>query len=589
MKIFYIACFLTFLGFFVGCSPPHPEPPYKDKAISGVRVIEGEYWGLPEDYPKKSPFGGLYQLWGPTVRRSPLIDIYWVGEPWYKLNPSEGEYKWECIEDNSNKGWRYGLNEIGEIGKTAILWVPISDYRAQDWYTGFETPEWVIDKCESEGNPISVIYRSNGEPWGLAVWEDCPRRELTRFIREMFGRYKHDDRLQYAYITTFLTGEFWLPKDVLESAVSKGLTGEVLERFVKDLIDAWAVALGPEKLIWTSASPWIFAFKAETKRINHHALMIVGTQFREGGAEAVSWSLHQPLIGQVWDKDYYLYATSMDEMGKSGLSFYGDEFEIASNAGVFEDYTYYRMAVLNMLRKGINYAIFPAELRDTENDEAHPEFATLRDYFRQSAGYNVKNSPDAWAILQMWYDDSYNGKRKYKNYEKFMIQREVPPDGETVTTEKIVWPPDKSGFRKVGEWGADEPAVTYKARRTDHASGNDYIYFNVDDDFLSSNEHTVQISVFYKDNNNENWRIEYNSLTQDYQQSYTVSNVNDGKWKSAIFTLIDVNFRNSQTGEMDFRIYNGGRADLTVSSVRVIRLYPKNQPSPAKRNQQPQS
>src|SRR5688572_19191584 len=42
-----------------------PPPP-----VAGLEVKPGEYWGLPANYPAKSPHGGLYQIWGKAVHGS---------------------------------------------------------------------------------------------------------------------------------------------------------------------------------------------------------------------------------------------------------------------------------------------------------------------------------------------------------------------------------------------------------------------------------------------------------------------------------------------------------------------------------------
>jgi hypothetical protein len=287
----------------------------------------------------------------------------------------------------------------------------------------------------------------------------------------------------------------------------------------------------------------------------------------------VSANLSQPLIGQTFDENYYFSVKPLDEIGKTGIRFYGDEFELANKyAGVFDDYPYYRMAVLNMLRKGENWAIFPPELRVEDNDAVHPDFAALRDYFRQSAGYPKSTAPDAWAVLQMFHDDCYNGTHQYKNYEKHMIQREIEPDGKTQLSELKTWAPDQFGFCKVGSYGATKPAVTYFARSTDHAHGSDYIYFDVADGFAQPDENHFQIVVYYRDAGKATWHIEYSDSSDDRKPTATVTNVDDGQWKSAIFTIPDLHFRSAQTGGMDFRIYNGGSNDLVVGSVRVVRL-----------------
>ena len=543
-----------------------------------VEVRTGEYWALPSRYPAKSPHGGLFQIWGQAIRWSPTTDMHWVGGYWRDLNPAEGQYRWDRLETLTSN-YRYSLDEIGARNQAAVIWTILG---TDDENGVFHAPEWVRTKCAAAGTPVTVVNNGSNQ-WGLALWEPCPRRELLRFITEMFSRYRNDPRVAYAYVTTFNAGEFWMPNPVYDDAASKGLNNEILRSYTKDVIDAWVTALGARKLIWTSAGGWTRPGDAP-EWINNYALNTLGTQLREGNGESVSAQLSQPLIGQTLvpvsptpigaqsgQSHYYLTARTADEMGRDGMLLYGNEFEIANLAGVFGNYRYYRMAVLNMLRRGMNWAIFPHDLRSGAQDAAHPEFAALRDYFRQSAGYPVAQSPDAWAMLQLFYDGCFNATRRYHNYEKFVIQRDVESGGRTTLTELHTWAPDHYGFCKVGEFGSTQPAVTYFARRTDRASGNDYIYFDVDSRFAPATENRFRIAVYYRNVGTAAWRLEYSTPASNVVTTPSVTNTNDGTWKTAIFTLTDAAFRNAQAGGMDFRIYNGGAADVVVGGVRVIR------------------
>ncbi|WP_433260792.1 hypothetical protein ACQPZF_25075 [Actinosynnema sp. CS-041913] len=547
-----------------------------------VEVRNGEYWALPARYPAKSPYGGLNQIWGPAVNWSPTTDLHWVGAYWRDLNPSEGVYRWDRIESITSAN-SYSLNQLGAAGKTALIWTILGTVdNTGKWHA----PQWVIDKCAKAGKPVKVINNGSAA-WGLALWESCPRQEVVRFIKEMFSRYGTDARVKYAYATTLNAGEFWMPGNVYRDAVAKGLTPEILKSYAKDIIDAWATAVGAKKVVWTSAGEWNLPDDTDpgvSKWLADYALRNLGTQLREGNGESVTAQLRQPLIGQdtvavqptpvgaqPGQSHYYLTAKTIHEIGRAGVSFYGNEFEIANLAGVFDNYDYYRLAVLNMLRKGHNWAIFPRELRTDANDAAHPRFAALRDYFRQSAGYPVNESPDAWATLQMFYDGCYNGTRRYHNYEKFLLQRDVQSGGRTTPAEQHTWAPDQYGFCKVGEGGSTQPAVTYFARRTDHASGNDYIYFDLDNRFAPTTARDFRIAVTYRDTGTAKWSLQYSTANAATVSTPTVTNTNSGVLKTAIFSLSDASFRGAQPSGMDFRLYNGGSADLVVRGVRLIR------------------
>lgn len=545
-----------------------------------VSIVNGEYWALPSRYPAKSPYGGLNQIWGQAINWSPTTDLHWVGAYWRDLNPNEGQYNWDRLE-NINGTYSYSLNQLAAVGKTALIWTSIATRDATTWHA----PQWVLNKCSAAGTPVKVI--NNGtEPWGLALWDPCPRREVLRFITEMFSRYRNDARVKYAYATTFNAGEFWMPTAVYNDAVSKGFSPSILQSYATDIIDAWVTAVGMQKVVWTNAGTWSLpnAGSAATDAVSDYALLTLGTQLREGNGESVKAGLSQPRIGQetipvvptpigaqTGEEHYYLISPTIHEMGRDGLEFYGNEFEIADLAGVFSNYDYYRMAVLNMLRRGQNWAIFPHDLRTGAYDSTYPQFAALRDYFRQSAGYPVAESPDGWAVLQMFYDDCYNGTRRYHNYEKFVVQRDIEPGGRTIPTELHTWDPQQYGFCRVGEGGATVPAVTYFARRTDRATGNNYIYFNVDSRFAPTTERAFRIAVTYRDTGTASWRLEYSTATATTVSTPSVTNTNSGTLKTAVFQLSDASLRGALSGGMDFRIYNGGAADVTIRSVRVIR------------------
>ncbi len=549
-----------------------------------VSIVNGEYWALPSRYPAKSPHGGLNQIWGQAINWSPTTDLHWVGAYWRDLNPGDGQYNWNKLE-NGQGTYSYGLNQLAALGKTALIWTSIAT-RDNHPTWAWHMPRWVWDKCAAAGTPVKVI--NNGtEPWGLALWESCPRRELLRFITEMFDRYGSDNRVEYAYATTFNAGEFWMPAPVYNDAVGKGFSPSILQSYATDIIDAWVSAVGVKKVVWTSAGSWSLpgAGSAVPDAVNNYALMTLGTQLREGNGESVTAHLSQPLIGhetipvlptpigaQPNQSHYYLTAPTIHEMGRDGLDFYGNEFEIAGLAGVFDNYDYYRLAVLNMLRKGHNWAIFPHDLRTGAHDAAQPRFAALRDYFRQSAGYPVAESPDAWATLHMFHDYCYNGTRRYHNYEKFLLQRDIESGGRTIPTELHTWDPDQYGFCTVGgSGGATQPAVTYFARRTDRATGNNYVYFDVDSRFAPASERAFRIAVTYRDTGTAAWRLEYSTAGSAVVSTPSVTNTNSGTLKTAIFHLTDASFRGAHTGGMDFRIFNGGTADVTIRSARVIR------------------
>jgi hypothetical protein len=558
-----------------------------------LELRAGEYWGVAQKFAKKSPYGGLNQIWGTGVRWSPLTDLYWVGGTWAGLSTGLNQYNYSQIETTPSSGPTnaYRLDELSAQNKPAIIWFSVTSPTS--------VPSWVLTKCSNAGTPITLI-KNGSTDWGYAVWEDCPRTELTRFIRGMFSKYKDDPRIAYAYATTLSSGEFYMPSGAWTDATtnhgSHNVTPAQIQTYAQAVIDAWADALGEKKIIWTSAG-WPTADPNNV--VSTYALQTRGMQLREGIAEGITSNITQPLIGQgLTDlttrpsdeqnsyQQKYFAAKPKEQIGREGLDLYGDEFEKAADvfddpdtavhetttyAGVFDNYEYYRMAVLNMLRKGENYAIFPEELRTTDNDATHPQFAVLRDHFRQTAGYPENEAPDGWAVLQVWYHGSYS-QRRYHNYEKYVTQREVAGGGLTraeVASEKHVWPTGMFAFSYKDDNNNTVAPAAYFSKSTDHATGNDYMYFDVDDGFINTSQY--RIAVTYKDVAPATWRLEYTDTNSVTLTTASVTNPGDGTVKTAVFNVPRIAFVNGIGSNMDFRIYNGGSSDVTIMSVRVIR------------------
>ena len=584
-----------------------PTPPVIEQSLSG------EYWGLPTRYPAKSPYGGLHQIFGNAVRWSPTTDMVYLGGFWHDLNQTDGGYNRARFE-NGTTGF-YGLNELAAAGKTGIIWtnaIGHFDGQSTDY---FHAPEWLATKCgdqvqeiwvpDSDPNPPVVPP----EPWGQTLWNDCPKAEVVKYIKTMFAPYAGNAALKYAYVTTFNAGEFFIPTHVYNYVSNPAnfpngahLTPQKLESYAKAIIDAWVEAVGADKAVWTrSNDAWVLPIsdtflKAAPQRVTEYALLTKGLQLREGNAENIMANLDQPRIGQGLEpiallddpngqRHWNLVAKTMHDMLSTPRTMYGDEFEIANKAGTpyftslsdpntfnAGNFPYYRLAVLNMLRKGQNWAVFPRDVRDGafDTDQRFAPYIPLRNYFRQTAGYPIGESPDAWATLHKTNDNCFQGRRHYHNYEKFLYQREVQSGGMTTPVEPHQWGANVYAFAGC----APAVATTHFAKRTDWASNNDFIYFDVDDAFAAQGERRFRIAVTYQNSGTATWHLDYSTETNAIVSTPTVTNTgNAAEVKTVIFSLSDASFRNAYAGgTMDFRISNGeGTQDVSIRSVRVMR------------------
>jgi hypothetical protein len=109
------------------------------------------------------------------------------------------------------------------------------------------------------------------------------------------------------------------------------------------------------------------------------------------------------------------------------------------------------------------------------------------------------------------------------------------------------------------------------ARSTDRSSGNDSIYFDIDDRFTNSREYSVKVT--YVDNKAASWCIEYTDRNGKRCRTVPVENLGAGMVKTATFGLSDVAFDNQLPHHQDFRIHCT-MGDVAVKFVRVIRPVP---------------
>jgi hypothetical protein len=150
----------------------------------------------------------------------------------------------------------------------------------------------------------------------------------------------------------------------------------------------------------------------------------------------------------------------------------------------------------------------------------------------------------------------------FRNWEKWLTQREVSPNGKVVPVYQLANTTtfDYYNFKAM------------EALRTDLANGSNYMYFDVDSNFIQGGTNDVQIKVTYLDNFAGNWGIDYDAAgTQVYKLSTQITNLNDNEWKTISINIGDAGFTDRQAGGMDFRIYNGGTNDISVRFVRVIK------------------
>ncbi|MEM8529672.1 MAG: hypothetical protein AAGF95_02450 [Chloroflexota bacterium] len=549
---------------------PSPQSPQEDD------------WWLPE-WVEPSDYSGVY---GGYNGPDDLLDVEDVKIVWKEVNPEEGVYDW----------WR--LEEALESGDPVWLRFFASDV--------LHVPGWLKEKYPDlrvhryrwpDGGYDDIVGYNYGDSTTHSpgdfyeIWDPRFEAEYTKLLQDFKQRFGSHPQIKFAYMNTAWRWGEWTVKWVPEM-VEQGTTPEEYIAWFKRSVDASIDAFDGQagKLVYTGTGEeeWIewtgdeASYNAWNDAINtpdggnvlSKYVLEQGLGVRDGWTEVFNfyasrpdWGTNLETIGDhrysVIDEDHPLIATPDRFFGTENEDYY-----YLWNGDRLDNYYFNKMANLNMLRLRMNWVFWG-------DYSVAPE---IFEYTRKTMGKTVTDSPDAWVALRQYAvmpEMGGDGIENIRNYERWVMQRDVEPNGRTVATHRIDPPADSDGFPEIN-------GGSYEALRTDHTNGSDYMYFDVEDRFIKGGSNTIQIKVTYLDNFEGDWWIEYDAAGgKKYKATNPHTNANDKQWKTVTFEVPDAAFKNGQTDGMDFRIYNGGQDDIAVRFVRVIKLNQPNTSNPS--------
>lgn len=509
-------------------------------------------WWLPAWV---QPLPDVIGFYGSNPQDVPQQTLKLVTFSWRDINPKEGVYDWSILEN--------------------ALEQPYNIYIRLENSDVIHCPEWLRKKYPNL-KPLKLgsyedIFEVRSEGMFYPMWHPGFKKEfknlLHSFKEHQFGSHSH---LKFAYIPgAWAFGEFSVDK-----ITQQGITPNDFLNWFKEIIDAYVDAFGKEnayKLMYTGQDDRClcngnFEWQQAIDRNLFSYVIKQGGSTRFGLLEKYNFlATDMPNYGipvvTIGDGKY-MVADDSAPLISNPKRFIGSENE-EFGAGPIPVSTYQqlKLTALKSLQTRVNVVFLAREVWN--------KAPALHNYMLKTLGRHYYDSPDAWTALregkdvyQLWARWNLGEREDWwiRNFERWLIQREIEPNGKTVRTDYVKTPV------KFNE-------ESYEARRTDRQSGNNYIYFGVDDRFIKGGNNHIQIKVTYLDNNNSQWWIEYDASSGDfYKKTSTVANQNDAKWKTVTFEINDATFLNRQNGNMDFRVYNGGQADLTVRFVRVVKL-----------------
>jgi hypothetical protein len=524
----------------------------------GIYVFEDSTFLSPADYP--GIITGGHQEW-----------------TWAQIEPTEGQYNWTPIDS-----W---INRQASLGKPVAISVDTFRDENANNPASSAVPLWLyanygplyVDCLDRYGSNYKRIPK---------YWDPTYLEIFGRLVHELGMRYGNDPRVAWVepgvgmYGET-IPGEAYTPAQVacLEGA---GLTSQLWIDTVNAITAKFRQEF-PNKPLLLQYAPQ-FKEACERKAFTDFAAGL-GVGLKHNGLAPDGDAL------VISTQGYSLYGCGQYDP----MLFYSNTVPIAWEGTYpyrLSDETLTYWAMLNGLDKRASYfAIGPELIRNSAN-------ASILRFANRMAGRTVEDAPMAWVALResgfYWYPDR-------GNFGMFLQQDDSVPQGRTlVLTSRDGFCNPKQTNSNAPDYcspyeiqqGAlvDEVAVPYLAgsiegwvtRRTDQGSGNTFMYFKLDDAFVTSQP--VTITVTYLDRGTDTWELTYDAETNAYKSAGVVTKTNSGQWRKRSFVLYDARFGNGEEGGSDFRIDCRNDGDEVIHMVVVERnpydLPPTKTPTP---------
>ncbi|MCS7038120.1 MAG: DNRLRE domain-containing protein, partial [Caldilineales bacterium] len=379
--------------------------------------------------------------------------------------------------------------------------------------------------------------------WAIPkYWSEDYLREYGRFIAEAGRRYDGDPRIEFLEIGIGIYGET-KPSDNehRQCLADAGLTSNLWVETARRIMDMHVAAFPRTRLVLMYAP--FFQSPYERRLMTDYAAAL-GIGLKHNGLRPDADATH------INDPSYSLFGTGQyDPMFKwwQDVSIGWESYEEQYMTGL----TNTVWGVLSGLDKHADYFVFSRTL--IEKPERHP---ILR-FALQHLGKTIADSPSAWVAMR---ETEYTWYPQFGNYDFFMVQNDAVPGGRTVPLWNV------SAF----------PEGRY-TRRTDIATGNPAMYFDIEDGYLFDTREPVRLNITYYDNGTDRFDVYYDAWDSPNKLAGTVTKTNTRRWLKVSWVLNDARFGNRQPGGgshrgSDFHIHARGDGDEIIHLVQVERL-----------------
>jgi hypothetical protein len=476
---------------------------------------------------------------------------------WRELEQSEGVYTWARLDN-----WIAAESNAGKPVAIGIeIYNPSREYRI---------PDYVV-----EGAP-PVLCGSNGSRKVPRYWSPYFQEKYANFIRAFGERYRDDERVVWIQIGAGIYQETQPETNTYKQCVRDAMAADIGTDDAEALSVTWMEAVNAMQ------QPYREAFGDSKPLMLQYVPYFLNYWERDGLASSgyvgfVPFAVEN-LIGFKHDgllPDHWV-GTGYNPI-KNNWGLVHGAFEPPSGYTIDEEIYW---AVFAALDAHADYlALHPNHFLDDCGNvpggcgyDMEMVFAAY-DFFNAYAGKRPENTPGAWVALRdSWY---YHGS--HDNYSWLLYQDFDAPGGLSQAVSYMEEPtrPDQrwnldmlSDFTlpitKEGRW----------TRRTDEASGNPDMYFNVDDAYIYSGTTAIEFQITYLDRGTDQWRLVYDAPGITETIGYTQTKTDTDDWLTATFVVNDAEFANDLFNN-DFRLESMSDGDEYFHLIKITPTRPR--------------
>lgn len=373
-------------------------------------------------------------------------------------------------------------------------------------------------------------------------WDATYKDNWSKLVKAFGARYNKDPRVAWIEISVGMFGETTPAEEKHDDCLqAAGLTSEMWVAHDKWSIDQYKSAF-PNKQLFLQYAPR-YLKRTEVKEAADYAaskgigLKHNGLKPDEGGDAYIT----DPTLNIYQSGQYDPLATWGD---KVAIAFEGSEVDESMKGRANTMWGIYNGLDKKADFLSLGYAL----VSQTDRND-------LLDFAAKYLGKSTEDTPSVWTALR---ETEYDWFPDYGNYEFYLYQNDAVSGGKTVPLFAV-------GTAAEGRY----------TRRTDQATGNHSMYFDIDDAYVYGGSNKATVTVTYYDQGTDTFELRYDGTTGADLLAGRVKKGNTKTWKDAVFNITAARFANGMAGGgsrmgSDLRIYAAGDGDEIIHMVDVV-------------------